>query len=195
MMQPAFKFYCIGLLVAGLEEFITQGVLKNNPGGWIIPTIIAFLPFLIIVRAIGKALDGRLSEHKSAFSYWLVAGLIGLAVEWFVIGLSPWSNPHGNALGMLVLQLGMFSFWSSVAFAPRLLLDKRDFVSSARRRFKCFFILGMAVIYGVTLAASKETRFPASIASVLIVFVSMNFYYLQYFRALKRHSDITDCRR
>ena len=57
MTQQAFKFYGIGLIVAGLEEFITQGVLKNNLGGWIIPTVIAFLPFLIIVRVVSKFLD------------------------------------------------------------------------------------------------------------------------------------------
>jgi hypothetical protein len=185
MLQPASRFYLIGITIAGLEEFITQGVLKNNLGGWIIPTIIAFLPFLIIVRSIGQWLNRRMNEHTSALIYYLVAGGIGLAVEWFLIGLSPWSNPHAQPLVMLVLQLGMFSFWSSVAFTPRLLLDKRDFVFGVRRRFKRFLILGMAAIYGVTFAVSKEARFPAGIASVLIVFISMNFYYLQHFRALK----------
>src|SRR5262249_28345366 len=45
VVQPAFRFYLLGLMIAGLEEFITQGVLKNNLSGWIIPTLIAFLPF------------------------------------------------------------------------------------------------------------------------------------------------------
>jgi len=189
-MKPAFKFYGIGLIVASLEEFITQGVLKNNLGGWIIPTVIAFLPFLIIVRSVGKFLEQRLAEQKAVFIYYLISGGIGLSVEWFLIGLSPWKDPNAHPLATLALQVGMFSFWSGVAFAPRMLLDKRDFVSPVRRRLKRFLILGMAVIYCVTFAARKEVQFPASIASVLIVFISMNFFYLQYFRALKRHSEI-----
>src|SRR5262245_32246751 len=189
MQQPLFRFCLIGLTVAGLEEFITQGVLKNNLSGWIIPTIIAFVPFLILAHAIGKYLDRRLSQHKSAFIYWLVAGGIGLAVEWFLIGLSPWSNPKAPPLAMLVLQVGMFSFWSSVAFAPRLLLDQRDLVSPARRRFKRSLVLGMAVIYIVTFAVPRKAQFASSIGSVLIVFISMNFFYAQYLRTLKRQSE------
>ena len=189
MMRPAFKFFCIGLIVAGLEEFITQGVLKNNLGGWIIPTVIAFLPFLIIVRVLSKFLDPRFSEPKAALIYYLISGGIGLAVEWFLIGLSPWSNPSAHPLAMFVLQAGMFSFWSGVAFAPRLLLDQREFASSARQGFKHFLIAGMAVIYLVTFATPREARFLAGIASVLTVFIALNFYYLQYFRALTRHSS------
>ena len=189
MMQPAFKFYCIGLIVAGLEEFITQGVLKNNLGGWIIPTVIAFLPFLFIVRVLSKFLDSRFSEQKAALIYYLISGGIGLAVEWFLIGLSPWSNPSAHPLAMFVLQVGMFSFWSGVAFAPRLLLDQRDFASSARKGFKHFLIAGMVVIYVVSFATPRKFQFPAGIASVLIIFIALNFYYLQYFRALTRHSS------
>jgi len=44
-MKPKPGFLVVGLTVAFLEEFITQGVLKKNPAGWIIPTIIAFFPF------------------------------------------------------------------------------------------------------------------------------------------------------
>ena len=43
-MKASTKFCLVGLLVAGLEEFITQGVLKNTYGGWFIPTLIAFIP-------------------------------------------------------------------------------------------------------------------------------------------------------
>ena len=190
MMQPAFKFYSIGLTVAGLEEFITQGVLKKNLGGWIIPTVIAFLPFLIIVRGVSKFLDPRFSEQKAAFIYYLISGGIGLAVEWFLIGLSPWSNPSAHPLAMFVLQAGMFSFWSGVAFAPRLLLDQREFASGVRKGFKYFLIAGMAVIYGVTFATPRKAQFLAGIASVLTIFIALNFYYLQYFRALTKHSKI-----
>src|SRR5262249_40882248 len=151
-MRPAFKFYLIGLAVAGLEEFITQGVLKNNLGGWILPTIIAFLPFLIIVRSAGTILNHRFPEPKAAFIYYLISGGLGLAVEWFLIGLSPWSKPNSQPLAMLLIQVGMFSFWSGVAFAPRLLLDQRDFVASVRRQFKRFLLLGMVAIYCLTFA-------------------------------------------
>jgi hypothetical protein len=44
-MKIRARFYLVGLAVAFLEEFITQGILKRNLAGWIIPTFIAGLEF------------------------------------------------------------------------------------------------------------------------------------------------------
>ena len=41
-MEVKPRFYAIGLAVAVVEEFITQGVLKRSLVGWIIPSFIAF---------------------------------------------------------------------------------------------------------------------------------------------------------
>jgi hypothetical protein len=184
MMNPACKFYGIGLGVAALEEFISQGVLKNAFWGWIVPTLIAFLPFLFIVRTVGQLLDRRLSPQKAGLIYYLLAGGVGLAVEWFLIGLSPWSGDGKQPLAMLVLQIGMFSFWSAVAFAPRMLLDQRAEVSQIRTRFKWFLVAGLAFIYAVSFAAPKKLQFVSGIGSILLIFVGSNFYYFRYLRAL-----------
>ena len=52
MMQPWYRFLLVGLLVAGLEEFITHGVLEDDFDGWVVPTVVAFAPFLILILAI-----------------------------------------------------------------------------------------------------------------------------------------------
>ena len=186
MSQPVSKFFLIGLLVAGLEEFITQGVLKQTYAGWILPTIVAFLPFLLIVRCIGQFLMRRISESGAILIYYLAAGGIGLLVEWFLIGLSPWRDPGAPAFLMLIFQLGMFSFWGGVAFAPQLLLDKRDSVSRVRKSYLRFLIGGMAVIYGLTFLVPEKARFLASIASVLATFLGLNLFYFQYIRITGR---------
>ena len=183
MSKPASKFLLVGLLVAGLEEFITQGVLKNSYAGWILPTIVAFLPFLLIVRCVGEILMRRLSESGAILIYYLTAGGIGLLVEWFLIGLSPWRDPGAPALLMLIFQLGMFSFWGGVAIAPQLILDKRDSVSRVRKSYLRFLIGGMAVIYGLTFLVPEKARFLTSIVSVLATFLGLNLFYFQYIRA------------
>lgn len=180
-MQSTYKFFLIGLIVAGLEEFITQGVLKNNPTGWIASTIIAFLPFLIIVWLMGKFLTKKLPEPKAVFWYYILAGSIGLGVEWFLIGLTPWSAPH---ILQIPFQLGMFSFWGTVAFAPLLLLDTRKNVSIIRKWYKCFLIFGLTTIYLITFTAKKEDQFPLSITATLSVFILLNFFYFKYIRRL-----------
>jgi hypothetical protein len=184
-MRYTLKFYGLGLMVAGLEEYITQGVLKDNLSGWIIPTIIAFLPFLIIVHSLHFILERRVAEHVAACVSYVLSGVIGLAVEWFLIGLSPWRDPAANPFGVLILQIGMFSFWCAVAFAPRLLLDRRLVLARIRRSFKWFFIAVMSAIYGLTFALPKSARFGPVIVSVILAFFVMNLFYLSYLRRLK----------
>ncbi|MBI2928269.1 MAG: hypothetical protein HYY24_21580 [Verrucomicrobia bacterium] len=186
-MRPkaSLRFYFLGLAVAALEEFITQGVLKQNYAAWIVPTIIAFVPFLILVRCIGGLLDNNFAEARAVLIYYVAAGGIGLLFEWFVIGLTPWSNPSAPFLAMLIFQLGMFSFWGSVALAPRLLLDRRESVGRVRRWFVRALISGMAVIYVLAFTVPREIRFPATIAAVLFTFLALNISYHQYLRALR----------
>lgn len=181
-MKPMIKFYLIGLSVAFLEEFITQGLLKRTLVGWIIPAIIAFVPFLFVLRLVDKALRARMSRHRATLAYYLTAGGIGLMVEWFIIGLSPWSNPSANPPLVLALQLGMFSFWGTVALAPRLLLDETISLASLRKQYKRFLVLGYFVIYSATLLASRDLQFFAGVASVLAVFTLMNLFYFRYIR-------------
>jgi hypothetical protein len=185
-LKPTPKFYVIGLSVAFLEEFITQGVLKRNLVGWIIPAIIAFLPFLIVARLLGKRLEKRLIESRAILAYYLIAGFIGLMIEWFLIGLSPWSNPAADPLLMVIFQLGIFSFWGGVAFAPKLILDVRDSVSRVRRWYKRFLVFGFVSIYLVTFSASRDAKFVAGIGSVLATFLILNFFYFKYIRTLGR---------
>jgi hypothetical protein len=104
MTPPLTKYLLVGLLVAAAEEFITQGVLKGNLGAWIIPTIIAFTPFLLVLWLLGKAPEGRLRESRAVVVFYLAAGGIGLAFEWTLMGLGPWTNP---SFGQIPLQLGM----------------------------------------------------------------------------------------
>jgi len=185
-MKPKPGFLVVGLTVAFLEEFITQGVLKKNPAGWIIPTIIAFLPFLIVVRLISKRLDKRMVESHAVLAYYAIAGSIGLAVEWLLIGLSPWTNTSANPVLMLVFQFGIFSFWGSVAFAPKLLMDRRASVAQLRKWYRRCLPLGFASIYFVTFTASQQAPFILGVGSVLATFILLNPFYFQYFRILGR---------
>lgn len=185
------KFLLIGLFIAFLEEFITQGVLKRSLLGWIVPTVFAFLPFLVAVHLIRNVLHSRMAKPRSVLAHYVVAGGIGLGIEWFIIGLSPWSNLSVDPLLMLIFQLGMFSFWGTVGFAPELLLDQWAPVARVRKWYGRFLVAGFAFIYLVTFSTPREAQFGAGIGSVLLVFISMNAFYLMYIRTLTRH-DKTD---
>jgi hypothetical protein len=114
-------------------------------------------------------------------------------VEWFLIGLSPWSDPKAPVLAILVFQFGMFSFWGGVAFLPRLLLDDREVVSRVRSACKRVLIGGFVLLYVLTFAVPKDIRFPVSIGTVLLLFIGLNLFYARYLRAmLKRPEDGND---
>ena len=144
------------------------------------------LPFLIVVRLISKRLDKRMVESQAVLAYYAIAGSIGLAVEWLLIGLSPWSNTSANPVLMLVFQFGIFSFWGSVAFAPKLLMDRRASVAQLRKWYRRCLPLGFASIYFVTFTASQQARFILGVGSVLATFILLNPFYFQYFRILGR---------
>jgi hypothetical protein len=72
-MKVKLTTYLVGLAIAFLEEFVTQRILKRNLAGWIIPAIIAFVPFLIVVRHIGKVLARRMIESKAVTAYYLIS--------------------------------------------------------------------------------------------------------------------------
>ena len=107
-------------------------------------------------------------------------------VEWFLIGLSPWSMVGQGPLPLIfIFQFGMFSFWASVGFAPRLILDGREEVVHIRKWFKRFLMLGFLIIYFLTFAVTKQNQFLVSILAVLATFTLCNIFYQKYFRILK----------
>ena len=181
----AKKFFLCGLMIAALEEFITQGRLKGSCVLWVF-TLIPFALFLVLASYVRTMIHRRAMGWRAAALYYVVTGLIGLAVEWFVIGLSPWSDKTSPRLLVVVFHAGMFSFWGSVALAPRILLDLRPRVAKLRRRFLIAFTTLGLLAYVLTFAAKiaaaeKDAQFLASIGPVIITFLAMNVFYVQYF--------------
>ena len=187
------RFCAIGLSVASLEEFISQGVLKHTLFGWVIPAILAFIPFLIASAYIHRVLRKRImTRSRLELFYYIISGGIGLAIEWFLIGLSPWSGGLGtDPVLMSVFQLGMFSFWGSVAFAPRIMIDKRTVVTGLVRWFKRFLAMGFFTIYFVTFASTRQSQFVAGVISIMIVFLASNAFYFRYVRSWRPATPIT----
>lgn len=179
------RFCAIGMGIASLEEFISQGVLKHTLFGWVIPTFIAFLPFLITSALIHRVLRKKIrtKNHLELF-YYLISGGIGLFVEWFLIGLSPWSSSSGTDPVLKALfQLGMFSFWGSVAFAPRILVDRRTVAVGMVGWFKRLLAVGFVIIYLATFAANRQSQFATGIISILTIFLALNIFYFRYIRS------------
>jgi hypothetical protein len=80
----------------------------------------AFLPYILIGVAFHTLIE-RI-PGLSARLLLLIGALPGMALEWFVIGNSPWGNPEALQVGMLVFH-GTYPLWGRVFddrwFGPR----------------------------------------------------------------------------
>ena len=125
LTSTRIRFFQYGLSIAAAEEFLTQGLLKNNYTTWIF-TLIPFGLFLIVASCLREFLHRRVCGWIAPLLYYISMGTVGLAVEWFIIGLTPWSDRTSPLLLVVLFHSGMFSFWGTVALGPHILLDDRD---------------------------------------------------------------------
>lgn len=115
----------LGSLFATLGEFLFCVLVRQDIDGYLF-TLAAY-PLIILLAWIPMRWierRARTAMHADV-SILLFAGLTGLAIEWFLIGNSPWQNPQAH-------DLGMFCYWAVVLAMPRLLLDERPHLRGVR---------------------------------------------------------------
>jgi hypothetical protein len=175
-------FVGIGSCFATVEEFLTVVVLKQDVASYLFTLVILFPVFLTIVYHTSRLLDRLFSrEATREFAHYFVYGCAGLMLEWFLMGLAPWSNPSANPALMLIFQFGMFSFWASVAFAPRLFLGASELNRKIGKRILRFYPPFFAVVYAVALSVPADLRYKTIIPLVILGYLFLNVFYIQYF--------------
>ncbi len=148
--------------------------------------IIAFLPFVVGTAIIHRLLRTRLGNgNRLELSFYAVSGGIGLMLEWFLVGLSPWNSFGADSSVSTLFQLAMFSFWGIVAFVPRILQDKRLTVADLVKQLKRSLAAGFAIIYLLTLIVGRPAQFITGIVSIMSLFLSLNLFYFKYIRSWK----------
>jgi hypothetical protein len=148
---------------------------------YVFTLIILFPTFLTLVYTTSRLLD-RLSscEPQRELIHLLAYGFAGLMIEWFLIGLSPWSNPNANPILMLLFQLGMFSFWSTVAFAPRLFLNRCGLAVRTRSLVLKFYVPYFAVVYITAAVVPREMRFGVLIPLIIVGYFVLQVIFVKY---------------
>ncbi|XMB67236.1 hypothetical protein RI065_01575 [Mycoplasmatota bacterium zrk1] len=162
----------IGYFFAFVVEIINMGIGK---GLWIemVFTVLIFYGAFIL---IGYWYANR--TQNSPWKHFVIFGVIGLLFEWFIFGMNPWSG--GNFIVVLLIQLGMFSHWATVTFAPRLLLDKEHVNTSLKRRFLTFYIIGMGTVYILGFLTPHYARWSLMILGNIIVYTMLLGWYIKY---------------
>lgn len=181
-MKPFPKFVAVGSAFATVEEFLTVAVLKRDAGAYVFTLLVLFPAFLTLVffgaRSLGRWIA---SEPRRELAHFFFGGAAGLAIEWFLIGLSPWSNPSANPFLMLGFQLGMFSFWATVAFAPQLFVNSDAVSQRFRARIVRFYGPYFALVYAVALMLPRDARFGPAILLIVAGYLTVCGFLARYF--------------
>ena len=126
MARKLLAFVAIGSCFATVEEFLTVVVLRHDVASYVFTVVVLFPAFLLFVAGTSHLTD-RLVRRESLREpvHFITYGLVGLMIEWFLIGLTPWSNPDAPVVLMVLFQVGMFSFWATVAYCAPAVAEPR----------------------------------------------------------------------
>ena len=184
-MSAYLRFLAVGLVFAAVEEILTVWVLRGDLGGLLVALLVLFPVYLTVAYLAGRAANRLIpAALQREVTYYLTLGLLGVMIEWFLIGLPPWSDPDAEPLLMLVFQLGMFSFWASVAYLPRLFTQPPGRGGPLNAKILWFYVPYFLIVYFVAFTISPQLRFNALIALIIFGYMFLNLFYLRYFAFL-----------
>jgi len=182
MVRKLIAFVAVGSCFATVEEFLTVVVLRHDVASYVFTLLILFPAFLLFVAGTIRVTD-RLVRRASLREpiHFVTFGLVGLMIEWFLIGLTPWSNPRAPAGLMALFQVGMFSFWAAVAYAPRMLLSRDEGGRAIRRAVVWFSVVFFALVYVIAGTVPGRWRFATVIPLLVLGYLVLDGLFVARF--------------
>lgn len=169
-MNRALRYVLIGLFFATVVESINMGILAGNWGGMVSTILVVYSFFAYL---------GYLLRNTRPLLHLVVMGLIGLVgIEWVLIGTPP--RLGDSFLTLFVFEFGIFFYWATVGFAPRMFLDESW---GGRRGFTRFYVAWFAVVYLVGLFATRgDIRFVFMQVASALGHILLTRFYVGYLR-------------
>ena len=177
-MKRYFTFMFVGMVFALVGEFMFKFFAQPSMEVFWGMTVV-YLVILTFVYFSGKLMDMIFKRKLLAeVNCYVLYGLMGLAIEWFLIGNSPWGNPDAD-------QLGMFSFWATVCFGPRIFLNDRKGVAGVKRGIKMFFFIYAVISTVMGIVLPQPYRLYWIVIFFIVAYDLMNIFYFRYFLILR----------
>ena len=193
-LRNLFRFVAVGSCFATVEEFLTIVVLRRDIASYVMTLLLLFPAWLTFVYFSCKLLDRMFqSEPAREAAHFFAFGWLGLMIEWFVMRLSPWSNPDANPLLMAGFQIGMFAFWSTVSTVPRLFRGTESRHRTIRKQILWFYVPYFIFVYVAGLSVRGELQWAVIISAIVLGYVTVNLLIVNYlvraFRAARVHGQ------
>ena len=168
-MNKFLKFILIGYFFAIIVE-LQFNYVTGNVGNFIF-TLIAYPFYVSFVYFTSKIFNVIKKDSIADFFVWLVYGLLGLMIEWFIIGNSPWGNPEA-------IQIGMFSFWAAVAFMPRIFTIEG--YKKIKKWIKIYFVVYLAIALPATFFVPSPLNLGLTTLLMTFFYTAMNGFYFWF---------------
>ncbi|MBC8509882.1 MAG: hypothetical protein ISR58_13045 [Anaerolineales bacterium] len=180
-MTQFVKYLFVGLGFATVVEVINMGILQGNWTGMIATLLIAYSIFIAFSYFLQKRFG--VSAKKLVVAY-IIMGFIGLIlIEWILIGTP--LNSSQSLLSIFIFQFGIFNYWATVGFAPRLFLDHREFVKPIKKKFLRFYFIWFVCVYVLgLLLLGDHIRFVFMQVFSAAGHIILVWFYFLYFKKI-----------
>ncbi len=180
-MKKYSIFIGTGFLFSTAEEFLSIIVLRHDVASFLFTFFILF-PFYLSFVYFSSKLIRYASPHPPTqeLIHYFAYGVIGLIIEWFIIGLAPWKDAVANPVLLIVFNLVMFCFLATVAFAPRIFITPGELSDRMQNAIQRFFIPYFMIVYVVAFTVPDELKFLTIITMIIFGYLFLNMLFLRY---------------
>lgn len=158
-------------MVLGLfTEVELKLVAGIRPQGLIVA--VAAYPILVSAAYLGSRLMDRLwrTGWLADLVHYLTVGVVGLAIEWQLLGNGPQSNAN---------QLGMFAMWTTFGFGPRVLTRPSTVARGLHRPFwKAFAAVAVLLTTVAFLIPASDARLVVVVVALVATYVVWSAWLL-----------------
>ncbi len=174
----------MGILVTLAGEYQINILIHQLPVEKYLMVFVVYSLLVSIFYIFGKFLDKKFLSAKADLIYYFVAGFVGLAFEWFVIGNSLYENPSAN-------QAGMFCWWTAVFLIPRI-FTKTSNPDLEIVKKKIYYVLIpysiiSLIIVSLIPADPVMARIAVTALAMIFSFVFVNYYLIRYLISQNPH--------
>ena len=176
------RFVGIGLAIAGIGETQFSVFIRSDVHN-LIASVVFNAAYLTMASLISWLLVKRLGDCPATM-VWHVAGFgtVGLMIEWFVIGNSPWGNPQAS-------QIGMFAYWSAIVVVPFVALRPNVNLATLKKTIVVSVLLYTIAALVIQLIPNRTLHFVYHIWSVIVGYTALVLLSaIGYVRAPQRPS-------
>lgn len=168
-MKNFFKFILIGLLFASFPGEIANQLIVHKTLSGFAGTIAIYIVLLGIGYVINKLFKRKLVP---TLLYFILFGIIGLLIEYFVLGQGPEAYASG-----------MFTFWAFLFTLPRIFTDESGQFEGWKKRVLKYWLISSPIVLIVFLILPLDV---GTYLGIHVMMVQLAIFYVFYFSYLRR---------